>query len=96
MHCRNLETTGKQSGHHGRDLLIEQDEIAHHHRVVADLLECRVRAQRESRLHRNALDCDAEIGARHADAKHITRLHLSGLAEGLLHGLPVGISGEGS
>jgi hypothetical protein len=69
----------KRAGHDGRHLGVEQDEIAHHHRVIADLLERRVRAEREPGLDRNALDGDVEIGPRHPDPKHVAGLQLAGL-----------------
>ena len=96
MDGTHLETTRQEAGHHRRHLLIEQDEIAHDHRVVTDLLECGVRAQGESCFHGNALHRDAEVRARHADTVDVAGLHLPRLAEGLFHGLPVRISGRGS
>src|SRR2546427_154810 len=81
-------------GHHGRHFLIEEDQIAHDHRVGPLLLERRVRAEGERRLHRHALHGDAEVGARHADAEDVAGLELSGLPERALHGRPVGRGGE--
>src|SRR5438094_6007165 len=74
---RHLEAARKQPGHDRRDLLIEQDEVAHDHGVVTDLLERRVRAQSEARLHRNTLHRDVEIGAGYADAEDVAGLHLA-------------------
>jgi hypothetical protein len=91
VHGRDLEATGQEAGHRRGNLLVEQDEVSHDHRVVADLLERRIRAEGEPRLHRNALHRHGEIGARHPDSEHVARLHLTGCAERLLDGLPVGI-----
>ena len=95
MDGSHLEATGQQTRHHRRHLLIQQDKIAHDHRVVTDLLECGVRAEGESCFHGNALHRDVEVRARHADTVDVAGLHLPRLAEGLLHGLPVGIRGPG-
>src|SRR5438132_13800827 len=76
---RHLEPTAEEARHHGGDLLVEQHEIAHDHRLIAHLLERGVRAERESRLHGHALDRHREIGARHSDSKDVTVLELPGL-----------------
>ena len=90
---RHLEPAGEETGHHRRDLLIEEDEIAHDHGLVADLLERRVGAQGEPRLHRHALHRDVEVGAGHPDPVDVAGLHRSRLPERLLDGLPVRIRG---
>src|SRR5438309_4583568 len=90
---RHLEPTAEEARHHGGDLLVEQHEIAHDHRLIAHLLERGVRAERESRLHGHALDRHREIGARHSDSKDVTVLELARLAERLLDGFPGGLRG---
>ena len=95
VHRRHLEAAGEEPRHHRRHLLIEQHEIAHDHRLVADLLERRVGAEREARLDGDALDRHGQVGARHPDAEDVAGLELPGLAERLLDQLPVGIGGAG-
>jgi hypothetical protein len=86
---RHLEPARKQSGHHGGHLLVEQNQVAHDHRLLTDLLEGGVGAEGETRLHGDALHRHRQIGARHPDAKHVTRLELTGLPERLLDPFPV-------
>src|SRR5262245_64166377 len=88
----DFQPVGEEAGHHRRNFRVEQDEIAHHHRAVADLSERGVRAEREARLDRHALDRDAEVCPRHADPEDIAGLELARLAERLLDGLPVRLS----
>src|SRR5262249_42154029 len=87
----DVETAGEQTRHHRRHFLIQQHQIAHDHRVVADLLERRIRSEREPGLDRNALDGYREIGARDAHAVYAASLYLACLAERLLNRLPVGV-----
>ena len=87
----DLEPSGEQAGHDRRHFLVEQDEVAHDHGLVAHLLEGRVGPEREPRLDRDTLHGDGEIGPRHADAEDIARLELARFPESLLDGSPVGL-----
>src|SRR5712691_10889336 len=87
----DLEPPSEQAGHHGRHLLIEEHEVAHHHRLIPHRLECGVRSERESGLDRHTLHGDGEIGTWHPDTKDTAWLRLSRLAQGRLHRLPVGL-----
>ncbi len=90
----DLEATGEEPRHDGGHLLIEEHEVAHHHRAVAHLNERRVRAEREAGLHGHALHGHREIRPRHPDPEDIARLQLPRLAERLLDGFPIGRSGR--
>ena len=92
----HLEAAAEEAGHHGRNLLVQQHEIPHHHGPIAGLLEGRVRAEREPRLHRHALHVDGQIRARHSDPEDVAGLDLAGLAERLLDRLPVGLGRSGA
>ena len=89
----DVEPARHEAGHHARDLLIEQHEVTHDHRVISHLLEGGVGAEGERRLHGHALDGDGEVGPRHPDAEDIAGLQLTALAKRLLHRLPVRVGG---
>ena len=74
MHRGDLEPAAEEAGHHRGHFLIEQDEIAHDHRVVARLLEGCIGSQGKSRLDGDTLDGDRKVGARHADPEDIAGL----------------------
>src|SRR5262245_28724647 len=79
----------EQACHDTGDLLIQEHEIAHHHRAVAHLLESRVRTEREASLHVDALYLHLQIRAGHGDTENVPWLKLSGLSEGLFDSLPL-------
>ena len=87
----DLEPPAEEAGHHGLHFLIEQDEIAHDHRLVSHLLERRVGSEGEPSLHRDTPNGDGEIGPWHPDAEDVAGLNLARLAERLLYRLPVGV-----
>ena len=89
----DLEPPAEEAGHHGLHFLIEQDEIAHDHRLVSHLLERRVRSEGEPSLHRDTPNGDGEIGPGHPDPEDLAGLNLARLAELPLHCLPVGVCG---
>src|SRR5262245_2258571 len=91
MDGRDLEATAQQGGHDGGHFLIEQDEIAHDHRMVPYLPERGVGAERETRLDGNALHRHREVGPWHADAINIAGHQLPRFPQRLLNGLPVRI-----
>jgi hypothetical protein len=83
------QAPGEEPGHHGRDLLVTQHEVAHHHGLVAHGLEGGVGAEGEGRLDPHAAHGDREVRPWEADAEHAAALYLAALPEGLLDGLPV-------
>src|SRR3989454_12271118 len=89
----DLEPPAEEAGYHGLHFLIEQDEIAHDHRLVSHLLERRVRSEGEPSLHRDTPNGDGEIGPGHPDPEDLAGLNLARLAELPLHCLPVGVCG---
>ena len=73
----DLDPVLDQLGHHRIDFGLEQDEVAHDHRLVANLLERRVGAEGKPCFHRDTLHRDGEVSARHADPEDVAGLHLS-------------------
>ena len=67
----DVEAVGEQARHHRGDLLIEQDEITHDHRVVTHLLERGIRAQGKPGPDRHAFHGDLQVRAGHADPVHV-------------------------
>jgi hypothetical protein len=90
----DFEPVPEQPRHHTGDFLVQEHEVAHHHHLAAHLPEGRIGPQREAGLDRNTLHADGKVGARHADAEHVTRLELTGFAERLLDRLPVVVRGQ--
>jgi len=55
VHRGDLQAVVDQLAHHGRDLLLSQHEIAHHHRLVAHRLERDPATEGESGAQRHAV-----------------------------------------
>ena len=69
--------------HHRIDLFSSQHEVAHDHRLVADLLECQPGPERERRFDLDTIKQNLEISARQADAVNTAWQLRAGFAEGL-------------
>jgi hypothetical protein len=63
----HLDAARRKFRHDRIDLDFGQHEIAHHHALIAHLLECEPAAEREAGLQLDAVECDLQIGARQAD-----------------------------
>src|SRR5438067_7188729 len=66
----DLEALLDQLLHHRIHLLLQEHEIAHHHRLLAALLEGEIRAQGKRRLDLYTVEHDREIAASDAHAIH--------------------------
>lgn len=80
---------GEEASQDRLHILVEEDEVAHHHGLVSGGLERGVRAEREGWLDRHPLDGDLEVSPRQADAVDVAGCHLPRLAEGGTYRLPV-------
>ena len=80
--------------HHGVHLVLQQDEIAHHHRCIVDRLEGQPTTEREAGFERDTVEAHLQIRARQADAVDAAGLYRAGFAERLADGVPVGLGGE--
>jgi hypothetical protein len=80
--------------HHRVHLLLQQDEIAHHHRTIADRLEGEPAAKRKASLQRDAIEAHLQIRARQSHAVDTASLDGARLAERLADRVPVGLGSE--
>ena len=67
----------------GVDLVHRQHEVAHHHALVAHLLEGQPAAERKAGFQLDAIQRDLQIGARQAHAVDATRRRRAGLSKSL-------------
>ncbi len=87
---RLLDAAFLELREHRADLVLEQHEVAHQHRLgVAHLLERDPRAKRQCGLHGHTADRDVEVTARHPDLVGPVRLQCPGLSERHVHLFPV-------
>src|SRR5438270_12809158 len=78
-----------QNRDHAIHFRFEQDEIAHHHGVIAIRGEGNPRSECERRLDRHALNDDVKIAARKRYFVNAARLHRSVAAEGVADVVPL-------
>ena len=58
------ESALQKAGHHGVHFLVREHKIAHYHHVVAHRLKRGPGAERQRRLYRDAIQDNAQVGAR--------------------------------
>ena len=91
----HLDPARRKFRHDRIDLGFGQHEIAHHHALIAHLLEGEPAAEREAGFQLDAVERDLQIGARQPDAIDAARCRRTGLSKRLADlGLPL-IGGKG-
>src|SRR5712664_3392024 len=75
--------------HYRLDLILSENQVAHHHCGSAISFECCPRSKCESWLDVDALERDMQVFSRHTELDYVTGLHLSGTTHRLLYLLPI-------
>jgi hypothetical protein len=83
MHGRNLKTCGAQFFHYRVQLVLKDDQIAHDHCIFVGAGECGPRAESQSRLDREPVNGNMQVGSRKSDLIYIADL-LAGPAQRLI------------
>ncbi len=74
MHGGNLKTCGTQFLHHRVQFVLQQDQIAHDHRLVVRPRECRPGTERQARLDRQSVNGNLQIGPRKSNLIDVPHL----------------------
>jgi len=91
---RDLHPPRHQGGQHRRQLRLQEDEVAHRHRLVgAHLEEGAPGAERQGRLDRHVADLDAQVPPRPAEAMDAAGEVLARNAEDAVDLLPDRVGG---
>ena len=69
----HLKALGKQLAHHRIDFAFGQDEVAHHHGLVAHRLESDPAAEGEAGLKSHSVQRNVEVAAGQPIAMHVAR-----------------------
>src|SRR5882757_680591 len=75
--------------HHGLNLILSENQVAHHHRSAAVPLESYPRTQSQSSFNFYAVEYDMQILSRHAKPNNVARLQLPWTAHCILDFFPV-------